>query len=95
MVISIDEVSEVALLARLSLSKEEKELYAKQLSRIIEHFNELKDIDTTDVEPMAHALPVTNVLREDKVVPSLGREALLANAPEREGDFFKVPKIGE
>ncbi|MBY0546973.1 MAG: Asp-tRNA(Asn)/Glu-tRNA(Gln) amidotransferase subunit GatC [Candidatus Obscuribacterales bacterium] len=95
MVISIDEVSEVALLARLSLTEQEKELYASQLSRIIEHFNQLKDIDTTSVEPLAHALPVTNVLREDEVKPSLGREALLANAPDREGNFFKVPKIGE
>lgn len=95
MVISIDEVSEVALLARLSLTEQEKELYASQLSRIIEHFNQLKDIDTTSVEPLAHALPVTNVLREDAVKPSLGREALLANAPDREGNFFKVPKIGE
>ncbi len=95
MVISIDEVSEVALLARLSLTEQEKELYASQLSRIIEHFNQLKNIDTTNVEPLAHALPVTNVLREDEVKPSLGREALLANAPDREGNFFKVPKIGE
>lgn len=95
MVISIDEVSEVALLARLSLTEQEKELYASQLSRIIEHFNQLKDIDTTNVEPLAHALPVTNVLREDEVKTSLGREALLANAPDREGNFFKVPKIGE
>lgn len=95
MVISIDEVSEVALLARLSLTDQEKELYASQLSRIIEHFNQLKDIDTTNVEPLAHALPVTNVLREDEIRTSPGREALLANAPDREGNFFKVPKIGE
>ncbi len=95
MVITIQDVENVARLARLSLSDAEKELYASQLSRIIENFNELKAVDTTNIEPLAHALPVTNVLREDEIKPSLGRDVLLANAPDREGAFFRVPRIGE
>jgi aspartyl-tRNA(Asn)/glutamyl-tRNA(Gln) amidotransferase subunit C len=95
MTITIQDVEHVARLARLSLSEAEKELYAVQLSRIIENFNELSAVDTTGIEPMAHVLPVVNVLRDDEVKPSLGREVLLANAPSREGDFFRVPKIGE
>jgi aspartyl-tRNA(Asn)/glutamyl-tRNA(Gln) amidotransferase subunit C len=95
MTITIQDVEHVARLARLSLSEAEKELYTVQLNRIIENFNELSAVDTTGVEPMAHVLPVVNVLRDDEVKPSLGRDALLANAPLREGDFFRVPKIGE
>ena len=95
MVISSKDVVEVALLARLSLSDLEKELYADQLSRIIDHFNELAKIDTTGIEPLDRVLPLTNVLREDEAVASYGREVLLANAPSKEGGFFKVPKIGE
>lgn len=95
MSITIADVEHVAKLARLALTDAEKELYASQLSRIIESFNELSAVDTTNIEPLAHALPVTNVLRDDEVVPPLGREALLANAPVCEGGFFRVPKIGE
>ena len=93
--IDIKEVERIAELARLALTDEEKSLYAKQLAKIIEYFDELKAVDTTGIEPMAHALSMTNVLREDVVVPSLGCEVLLSNAPEREGSLFKVPKIGD
>lgn len=95
MTISIKDVEHVAKLARLALTDDEKRLYAQQLTRIIEHFDALKSIDTEGIEPMAHALPLTNVLREDEVKPGLGRDLLLKNAPDREGQFFRVPKIGE
>ena len=93
--ISIEDVEHVAKLARLALSEEEKEIYAKQLGRIIENFNELKEVDTTGVEPMAHALPINNVMREDKIVSPPGKELLLKTAPAAENGYFRVPKIGE
>lgn len=95
MSISIKDVEHVARLARLSLTEDEKKLYAEQLGRIIDSFNELSQLDTTGVEPMCHALPIVNVLREDEVVESLGHDKLLANAPAAENGFFHVPRIGD
>lgn len=95
MSITIKDVEHVAKLARLNLTENEKVTYAGQLSRIIDHFNELSAVDTSGIEPMSHALPISSVLREDKVVAPLGREIFLAGAPESENGFFKVPKIGE
>lgn len=95
MSISQKEVEEVAKLARLSLTEQEKELFAAQLSEIIEAFRELSEIDTNGVEPMSHALSLVNVLREDEVKASLSRETLMANAPSVENGFFRVPKISE
>ncbi len=93
--ISIEDVEHVAKLARLALTEEEKEIYARQLGRIIENFNELKEVDTTGVEPLAHALPIDNVMREDKIVSPPGKELLLKTAPAEENGYFRVPKIGE
>jgi aspartyl-tRNA(Asn)/glutamyl-tRNA(Gln) amidotransferase subunit C len=94
-VITIETVRHVAKLARLQLSEQEELLYTEQMGKIIEYFDELAAIDTTGVEPMSHALPVTNVMREDEVEISLPHDLLLKNAPSTEGDFFRVPKIGE
>jgi aspartyl-tRNA(Asn)/glutamyl-tRNA(Gln) amidotransferase subunit C len=93
--ITTDIVEHVAKLARLRLSDEEKKLYAEQLDKIIGYFDELATVDTTGIEPMSHALPVINVMREDEVEPPPGHEALLNTAPAREGAFFRVPKIGD
>lgn len=93
--ISIKDVQHVAKLARLSLTEDESRQYAQQLSRIIDYFDELKSVDTEGVEPMSHPIAAVNVLREDEVLPSLPREVLMANAPLRDGNFFRVPKIGE
>lgn len=95
MTIGIKEVEEVAILARLALTQEEKELFARQLSQILEHFKQLEAIDTSGVEPMCHALPVVNEFREDIVERLYSRDELMANAPETENGFFKVPKIGD
>lgn len=95
MSISIKDVEHVAKLARLALSEDEKKRFAEQLGRIIDHFNELEQVDTNGVEPMSHVLPIVNVLREDEVKESLGRERLLENAPEIENGFFRVPRIGD
>jgi aspartyl-tRNA(Asn)/glutamyl-tRNA(Gln) amidotransferase subunit C len=93
--ITIEVVEHVAKLARLELTPDEKELYALQLSKIIQAFDELSSVPTDGVEPLSHALPMPNALREDTVVTPPGHESLLKNAPDSEGVFFKVPKIQE
>lgn len=93
--ITLADVEHVAKLARLSLSDDEKRLYTEQLAKIIGYFDELNAIDTTGVEPMSHALSITNVMREDEIEPPPGHETLLKTAPARDSAFFTVPKIGE
>lgn len=85
----------VALLARLKLTGLEKELFTRQLDTTIEYINKLNEIDTADIEPTAHVLSLENVFREDTVIPSLSGDAALQNAPEREGEFYRVPRIIE
>jgi len=63
------------------------------LGAILEYVAKMNELDTTDVEPLAHCLPISNVFRADEIEPSLGTENVLANAPGRDGPFFKVPKI--
>ena len=91
----IDElqVRKVGKLARLDLSDGEVREFTGQLSAILEYVEKLNELDTGDIEPLAHCLPVSNVFREDKARKSLGTEKTLANAPQHDGDFFKVPKI--
>lgn len=93
--ITIKEVEHVAKLARLSLSEEEKEMFSRQLGDILEYVDQLNEVNTDNVEPMAHAIPITNVMREDEVKCEFTREELMANAPDEEDGFFKVPKIGD
>ncbi len=93
--ITVEDVEHVAKLARLKLSEDEKKLYTEQLGKIIGFFAELNAIDTTGVEPMSHALSVTNVMREDEVETPPGHEILLKCAPARDDAFFRVPKIGD
>jgi len=91
----IDEtqVRRVALLGRLELSDGEVSQFSTQLSAIFEYIEKLNELDTDNVEPLAHCLPVHNVFREDVPRPSLSNDDALANAPEREDEYFKVPKI--
>lgn len=91
----IDEgqVRKVAKLARLELSEAEAEEFAGQLSAILEYVEKMNEPDTEGVQPLAHCLAISNVFREDTVAESLGTEKTLANAPQRDGDFFRVPKI--
>ncbi|MFH1995960.1 MAG: Asp-tRNA(Asn)/Glu-tRNA(Gln) amidotransferase subunit GatC [Candidatus Omnitrophota bacterium] len=96
MAISKEQVQHVALLSRLSLSDEELELYRKQLGSIIEYIDTLNKLDTDGVQPTSHPLSsMKNVFRDDELKPSLSVEDALKNAPEREGDFFKIPKVIE
>ncbi|MGA2092128.1 MAG: Asp-tRNA(Asn)/Glu-tRNA(Gln) amidotransferase subunit GatC [Sedimentisphaerales bacterium] len=93
----IDEaqVRKVAKLARLDLSDAEVAEFAGQLSAILDYVARMNELNTEGVEPLAHCLPISNVFREDIVKGSLGTEKTLANAPQRDGSFFKVPKILE
>jgi aspartyl-tRNA(Asn)/glutamyl-tRNA(Gln) amidotransferase subunit C len=92
---TIDEaqVRRVAKLARLELTDEEVGRFSRDLGAILEYIQKLNELNTEGVEPLAHCLPITNVLRADEVRPSLGAEAALANAPERYENYFKVPSI--
>jgi aspartyl-tRNA(Asn)/glutamyl-tRNA(Gln) amidotransferase subunit C len=94
MPVEID-IDHVAKLARLDLSAEEKERLRAQLSLILEHAAKVGEVAADDVPPTAYAIARANVLRPDVPVPSLSREEVLGNAPEREGDRFKVPPIAE
>lgn len=87
------QVEHVALLARLELSEEEKEKYASQLSAILEYAEALNKLDTEHVPPTAHVLPIKNVFREDAVEDHLSNDRATMNAPAKEGNYFKVPKI--
>jgi aspartyl-tRNA(Asn)/glutamyl-tRNA(Gln) amidotransferase subunit C len=92
-VISKKDVEHVANLARIELTEEEKEKFTKQLGDIIKYVDQLNEVDTTNIDPMAHPYLMTNVMREDEVKYSNTKEELLQNAPEEEDGFFKVPKI--
>lgn len=87
------DVEHVALLARLELSEEEKEIYTEQLGKILEYAGILQELDTTDIPPTAHVLPLQNVFREDRVTEHLSPDEVLGNAPDREANYFKVPRI--
>jgi aspartyl-tRNA(Asn)/glutamyl-tRNA(Gln) amidotransferase subunit C len=89
------EVEHVARLARLELSEAEKDEFTGQLNEILNFVEKLNELDTSGIEPTAHAIPISNIFRPDKTEPSLDTELALANAPDRIGDFFKVPKILE
>ena len=89
------EIDHIALLARLDLSSDERERAATELSQILEHFEQLAQLDTQNIEPTSHVIPVVNVLREDVVRAGLPIEAVLQNAPEHAANQFQVPRVVE
>lgn len=91
--ISTDEVRHVALLSRLAMSEDEVQRYAGDLTRILDYVEQLQEVNTEGVEPMAHALKLVNVFGPDAASPSLSNQAALSNAPEAESGCFKVPKV--
>jgi aspartyl-tRNA(Asn)/glutamyl-tRNA(Gln) amidotransferase subunit C len=95
MALSQQDVDHVAKLARLEITPEERERYQKQLNAILEHAAGIASLDVSEVPPTAHILPLSNVWREDRVLPSLPREEALANAPDKAKGCFRVPKIIE
>lgn len=88
-----EQVHKVANLARLEMTAEEEEQMTAQISSILEYFQQLSELDTADVSPTTRAIDVSNVTRPDELQPYPDREALLSEAPEQDGDFFKVPQI--
>ncbi len=91
--ISKEDVKHVAKLARLELTEEETEKYSKQLGEILKYVEQMNEVDTTGIEPMPHAIPVYNVMREDIIKYDNTKEEMMANAPFEEDGFFRVPKI--
>ncbi|HSB79429.1 MAG TPA: Asp-tRNA(Asn)/Glu-tRNA(Gln) amidotransferase subunit GatC [Candidatus Methylomirabilis sp.] len=89
------EVEHVARLARLDLAEEEKERMTAQLDSILGYIDKLNELDTTHVEPTTTVIPMVSVMREDVVRPSLSQDEALANAPDREDVYFRVPRIIE
>ena len=91
--ITAEQVRHVARLSRLALDDAHLAKYAGQLEAILGYVAQLGRVDVTGVEPMAHALPISNVLRDDVTGPALPLDKTLQNAPETDGPFFKVPKV--
>lgn len=88
-----EQVQKVSHLARLELTPEEEEQFTTQLSSILEYFEQLSELDTTDVPPMARAIELSNVTRPDVLNVEVEPEELLREAPEQEDQFFRVPQI--
>lgn len=95
MKITRKDVEDVAVLSRLEFTAEEVDKFTGQLNAILDYVDMLSKVDTEGVEPTAHVLPLQNVMRADEAKVSLPRELALANAPEQEDGYFKVPKILE
>jgi len=93
MKITEEQVRHVADLARLHLDRKEAETFAAQLGTILEYVETLDRVDTTGVPPTSHAISLTNAFREDVAGEHLGPDAALENAPERESDYFVVPRV--
>ena len=93
MKISKDEVEKIAHLARLDIDESTKEDMSQQLSRILDYIDKLKDVDVEGVKPVAGAAFMNNVLRQDVRQPSPGPRVTLANAPEKDEDFYLVPRV--
>ena len=85
----------VGILAKLELSREEREAAKRDMSRMLDYVDKLNELDTEGVEPMSHLFPVHNVFREDEVINADSREQILANAPEQKDGAFKVPRTIE
>ncbi|KGF72421.1 glutamyl-tRNA amidotransferase [Neosynechococcus sphagnicola sy1] len=91
--LDLDQVRKVAHLARLTLTPAEETQFTTQLSSILEYFQQLSELDTSDVQPTARVIDLSNVTRPDRHRLYENREGILASAPDAEGDFFRVPKI--
>lgn len=93
MKISREEVLHISRLARIDLCEEEVETFRRQLSDLLGHFEVLQKVDTEGVPPTAQSINLYNVMREDKAEPSLPTEKVLENAPQRDGDFFRIHNV--
>lgn len=91
--ITVKDVEHVAKLARLELTEEEKQKFTTQLGDVLKYVDQMNEVDTSNVEPMAHAIDFVNVMRDDVVKYEETKEELMMNAPYEENGYFKVPKI--
>ena len=91
--IDLETVKKVAKLTRLALPEEKLQTLTQQLESILEYVAKIGEVDVSHIQPMAHALPLANVFRDDAVAPGLPLEKVLQNAPDVDGPFFKVPKV--
>jgi aspartyl-tRNA(Asn)/glutamyl-tRNA(Gln) amidotransferase subunit C len=90
-----EDIASVAYLSRLELSEEEKDKLTEQINRLLESFATLQELDTSDVEPTSHVIPVSNVFREDVSRPSLPVEEVIGNGPQVAENCFVVPRVVE
>jgi len=95
MKLSREEVLHIALLARLGLPEAEVDRFREQLSNILENFEVLQQIDTSGIPPTAQSIDLQNVVKNDEIADSLPQKQVLANAPRREGEFFRVRPVLE
>lgn len=91
--IDLEQVRKVALLARLELTEAEEQQFTEQLSGILDYVQQLDELNTDNIEPTTRAIELSNITRQDTLQPFEERESILEIAPDREDDFFKVPKI--
>jgi aspartyl-tRNA(Asn)/glutamyl-tRNA(Gln) amidotransferase subunit C len=91
--VTLKDVEHIAELARLKFSNEELENFTSQLNKILVYVEKLDELDTENVEPLSHPVEGNNAFREDELKPSINREEALKNAPDGDGEFFKVPKV--
>ena len=92
-VLTKEEVEHIAELAKIELTESEKGLFRDQLERVLDYFKKIDELDLKDVEPTTHVIGASNVFRDDEPRPSLPPEDVLKNAPEKEGRYFKAPRV--
>ena len=95
MKLSHEEVLHIARLARLGLTEAEADGVSEQLSNILDNFEVLQQVDTTDVSPTTQSITLQNVLSSDEITPSLSQDQVLSNAPQQEGEFFRIQAVLE
>ena len=95
MKLSREEVLHIARLARLGLSEDEVNKFSEQLSNLLEHFEMLQQVDTSGIPPTTQSIALQNVMKQDEITPSLPQQEILDNAPQRDGNLFKVKAVLE
>jgi aspartyl-tRNA(Asn)/glutamyl-tRNA(Gln) amidotransferase subunit C len=93
MAVTIKDVENIAKLANLEFTDAEKNKFTQQMNQILEYVEQMNKLDTSNVEPLSHVIELSNVFRSDEVKQSVSTEEALKNAPEKNEQFFKVPKV--
>lgn len=93
MSVNINQVQQIAKLARLKFDENEIENLTSDMNKILDYMDQLNELDTNNIEPLSHPLDLNNVMREDELIKSISREEAFKNAPSANEEFFKVPKV--